>query len=62
MTDSLDEIPDSAFCKVMPFGKYKDEKISDIEDTDYLKWILKEYKDISNDLWEAINEEIESRL
>lgn len=44
----------------MPFGQYFDEDLSEIP-TDYLRWILKECKDIEDELYEAIDEELEGR-
>ena len=45
---------------IMPFGKYEGIEISKI-DSSYLAWVIKDCKDISQDLWDAINEELEER-
>lgn len=44
----------------MPFGKYEGDELKDIP-TEYLVWVKDNCKDIENDLWEAIDEEIDSR-
>jgi uncharacterized protein (DUF3820 family) len=45
---------------IMPFGRYEGEEISSI-DSSYLAWVIKDCKDISEELWEAITEELDER-
>lgn len=44
----------------MPFGKYKDEDLTDIP-IDYLKWTEENLDFLKEDLRKAINHEIERR-
>jgi uncharacterized protein (DUF3820 family) len=46
------------------FGKYKCEYLDDIEDVEYLKWIVREYaekKNFNESLVVEIEEELKSR-
>lgn len=42
------------------FGKYKDQKVKDIEDMDYLKWALKNLGKLSKNMRTAIENRINS--
>ena len=46
--------------KIMPFGVHKDQFISDI-DTEYLKWVIENVDNLSNQLSQYIQEELISR-
>jgi uncharacterized protein (DUF3820 family) len=50
----------SSKCMRMPFGRYQDEEISSI-DTAYLTWVRATCEDISEELIDAIEEELELR-
>jgi hypothetical protein len=45
---------------LFPFGKHQGEEI-EVADTAYLKWMIAECKNISDELYEAIEEELEAR-
>lgn len=45
---------------IMPFGKHQGQEIEDIESS-YLRWFLQNVNDQPEDLYEAIEEELEAR-
>lgn len=41
------------------FGKYKTKKVSEVEDIDYLKWMLTSKNKLSNPMRDAIQKQID---
>lgn len=56
-------MPQTQHLETMPFGKYKGQKINDIQDTQYLTWLLSNLKnDVINGEYTRLVRALENKL
>ena len=56
-------LPQTQYLETMPFGKYKGQKINDIQDIQYLTWLLSNLKnDVINGEYTRLIRTLEERL